>query len=73
MIKIDFLNQMIDDGFEEFEADRKRSKNLKTFVKFENSSYEYDEKKILMNEPKFKKKLNVNVYVKNTNNKNQLF
>lgn len=73
MIKIQLLNQMIDDEFDEFEKDRGRHKNLKTFVSFGASEYSYDEKAISMNEPKFKKKLNTSVYIKNNNNKNQLF
>lgn len=72
MIKIELLNQMIEDGFDEFEKDQERHKNLKAFVKFGASAYKYDEKSILMSEPKFKKKMNTSVYIK-SNNKNQLF
>jgi len=72
MIKIELLNEMIEDGFDEFEREEERHKNLKAFVKFGASMYEYDEQKILMSEPKFKKKLSASVYIK-SNNKNQLF
>lgn len=72
MIKIEQLNEMIEDGFDEFEKDQERHKNLKAFVKFGASTYDYSEKSILMSEPKFKKKLNTSVYIKTTN-KNQLF
>mgnify|MGYP000415490228 FL=1 len=72
MIKKESLNKMIEDGFDEFEKDKDRDKNLKAFVKFGASMYDYNEKNIIMNQPKFKKKLNTTVYIK-TNNKNQLF
>lgn len=72
MIKIELLNRMIEDGFDEFEKDQERHKNLKAFVKFGASQYQYDEKSILMSEPKFKKKMKTSVYIK-SNNKNQLF
>jgi hypothetical protein len=72
VIKIELLNKMIEDGFDEFEKDKDRHKNLKAFVKFGASAYEYDEKKILMSEPKLKKQVKASVYIKTTN-KNQLF
>lgn len=72
MIKIELLNKMIEDGFDEFENDKNRHKNLKAFVKFGASTYEYDEQKIMMSEPKLKKQVTSTVYIK-SKNKNQLF
>jgi len=74
MTKIDIID-MIDEEFEEFEQDRNRRKNLKQLISFESSIVNYNEKQIVMPEPKFKKKINTTVYVKNfkNNNKNSLF
>lgn len=71
MKNIDVI-KMIDQEFEEFEQDRNRSRNLKALLNFKSSELMYNEKSIIMAEPKFKKKYNTSVYVKNTN-KNQLF
>ena len=66
--------EMIDQEFEDFEQDRNRRKNIKDILSFKNSSFEYNEKNITMNEPKYKKKLNTSIYIKTMNtNKNQLF
>ena len=75
MKKID-INQMIDQEFEDFENDRKNRKNIKLLLSFnKNSTLHYDEKNIVMNEPKFKGKPNTSIYIKHTKNKNnnQLF
>ena len=63
---------MIDDTLDEFENDSKRERNLKAFVNFDRSSYNYIEKGFDLGKPKFKKKLTTSVYIKN-NNKNSLF
>lgn len=66
--------EMIDQEFEDFEQDRNRRKNIKDILSFKNSAFEYSEKNIIMNEPKYKKKLNTSIYIKTMNtNKNQLF
>ena len=72
MKNIDF-ELMIDETLDEFENDSKRERNLKTFVNFDRSVYGYNEKSMDMGQPKFKKKLNTSVYIKNNNNKNSLF
>jgi hypothetical protein len=71
MTNIDF-ELMIDDSFDEFEMESKKPRNLKEFVNFNLSNYEYEEKDFKIIQPKFKKKFNTSVYTK-TNNKNQLF
>ena len=70
MKNIDIYN-MIDQEFEDFEQDRKREKNIKLLLSFEkNTTLHYDEKSIVMSEPKLKKKMNTTVYIKHTKNKN---
>ena len=65
---------MIDQEFEDFEQDHNRRKNIKDILSFKNSAFEYSEKNLIMNEPKYKKKLNTSIYIKTMNtNKNQLF
>jgi hypothetical protein len=70
------INTMIDQEFEDFENDRKSRKNIKLLLSFNrNSVLNYDEKNIIMSEPKFKKKIGTSIYIKQTKNKNnnQLF
>lgn len=70
------INAMIDQEFEDFENDRKSRKNIKLLLSFNrNSILNYDEKNIIMPEPKFKKKPSTSIYIKHTKNKNnnQLF
>ena len=71
MKKIDF-ELMIEESFDDFEEDRKKPRNLKTFVSFDLSGYEYSERSFTVKQPKFKKKLSTSTYTRN-NNKNQLF
>jgi len=71
-MKIEQLNAMLDQDFDDFEKESKRYKSLKAFVDFESSSFEYTEKEMKMTKPKLKKKLRASVYVKNNNN-NSLF
>lgn len=71
MKNIDF-EIMIDESFEDFEADSKKPRNLKAFVSFNTPNLEYNEKSFTVIQPKFKKKLTTSTYIKN-NNKNQLF
>lgn len=66
------INEMIDQEFEEFEQDRNRRKNIKEFINFKRTSYDYSEKDFEVYDVKFKKKLTASFYVKNKN-KNQLF
>ena len=63
---------MIDQEFEEFEQDRNKRKNIKGFLSFSSSEFNYAEQQFKVTDPKFKKKLTTSVYVK-SNNKNQLF
>jgi hypothetical protein len=64
--------EMIDLSFEDFENDKRNEKNLRMLLNFKSSSIEYSEKNFKIEQPKFKKKLNTSVYIKNKNN-NQLF
>lgn len=64
--------EMIDQGLEDFENDRKNEKNLRMMLNFNSTSIEYNEKSFNIQQPKLKKKLNTSIYVKNTG-KNQLF
>tara|TARA_R110002124_G_scaffold220218_2_gene386038 strand:- start:353 stop:577 length:225 start_codon:yes stop_codon:yes gene_type:complete len=69
------INTMIDQEFEDFENDRKSRKNIKLLLSFNRSSaLNYDEKNIIMPEPKLKKRIGTRIYIKQTNkNNNQLF
>ena len=70
------INTMIDQEFEDFENDRRSRKNIKLLLSFNrNSVLNYDEKNIIMSEPKFKNKIGTSIYIKQTKNKNnnQLF
>jgi|TARA_B110000238_G_scaffold183704_1_gene210471 hypothetical protein len=70
------INTMIDQEFEDFENDRKSRKNIKLLLSFNtNSVLNYDEKNIIMTEPKLKKKIGTRIYIKQNKNKNnnQLF
>lgn len=64
--------EMIDLSLEDFENDKRNEKNLRMLLNFKSSSIEYSEKNFKIVQPKFKKKLNTSVYIKNKNN-NQLF
>ena len=63
---------MIEESFDDFENDANKPRNLKQFVSFDMSQYQYQEKDLKITQPKFKKKVNTSIYIKN-NNKNQLF
>ena len=63
---------MIEESFDDFENDANKPRNLKQFVSFDMSQYQYQEKDLKITQPKFKKKVNASIYIKN-NNKNQLF
>lgn len=63
---------MIDQEFDEFEQDHNKRKNIREFINFKSSTFDYSEKKFEVYDVKFKKKLTTSVYIKN-NNKNQLF
>lgn len=63
---------MIEESFDDFEEQRNKPRNLKEFVSFDLSNFQYEEKDLKITQPKFKKKLNTSTYIKN-NNKNQLF
>ena len=59
-----------------FENDRRSRKNIKLLLSFNtNSVLNYDEKNIIMTEPKLKKKIGTRIYIKQNKNKNnnQLF
>lgn len=71
-MKIETLNKMIEEDFEDFENEQKRHKNLKMFVNFERFSFNFEERNISIGTPKFKKKLKTSTYIKN-NNKKGLF
>lgn len=64
--------EMIDLSLEDFENDKRNEKNLRMLLNFKSTSIEYREKNFKIDQPKFKKKLNTSVYIKNKNN-NQLF
>lgn len=64
--------EMIDLSLEDFENDKRNEKNLRMLLNFKSSSIEYNEKNFKIEQPKFKKKLNTSIYIKNKNN-NQLF
>lgn len=73
MTKIEIID-MIDEEFEEFEQDKNRRKNLKELVSFKSSIINYNEKNMVIPDPKLKKPVNTTVYIKNfKTNKNQLF
>ena len=73
MIKNNVID-MIDEEFLEFEEDKNRRKNLKELVSFSSSIINYNEKNMVISDPKLKKKINTTVYIKNfKTNKNQLF
>ena len=63
---------MIEESFDDFEEQKNKPQNLKAFVSFDLSNFEYQEKDFKVIQPKFKKKLSSSTYIKN-NNKNQLF
>jgi hypothetical protein len=71
MKNIDF-ELMIEESFDDFEEQKNKPQNLKAFVSFDLSNFEYQEKDFKVIQPKFKKKLSSSTYIKN-NNKNQLF
>lgn len=71
MKNIDF-ELMIEESFEDFEKESEKPRNLKEFVSFNLSKFDYQEKDFTIPQPKFKKKLSTSTYIKN-NNKNQLF
>lgn len=72
MIKKEFL-EMIEEGFEEFENESERKRNLKLLIDFGISSLEYNEKSIEFSSPKFKNKFKSSVYIKDSKNTNSLF
>jgi hypothetical protein len=73
MIKNNVID-MIDDEFLEFEEDKNRRKNIKELISFSSSIINYNEKNMVISDPKLKKKINTTVYIKNfKTNKNQLF
>jgi hypothetical protein len=70
---IDLIN-MIDEGFEDFEAERNKRKNIKLLLDFSSSDILHDRKSMNMDtKPKYKQKLLTNVYIKNKKNNNSLF
>lgn len=71
MIKIDII-EMIDEEFEEFERDRNRRKNLKELISFKAPIINYNEKEMMIPEPKVKKQISTTIYIKNSKN-NKLF
>jgi hypothetical protein len=73
MIKNNVID-MIDEEFLEFEEDKNRRKNIKELISFSSSIINYNEKNMVISDPKLKKKINTTVYIKNfKTNKNQLF
>ena len=73
MIKNNVID-MIDEEFLEFEEDKNRRKNIKELISFSSSIINYNEKNMVISDPKLKKKINTTLYIKNfKTNKNQLF
>ena len=73
MIKNNVID-MIDEEFLEFEEDKNRRKNIKELISFSSSIINYNEKNMVISDPKLKNKINTTVYIKNfKTNKNQLF
>lgn len=72
MIKKDFL-QMIEEEFEEFEAEKNKRKNIRMIIDFNSSSVIHSGKEFTMTKPKLKAKFNSSVYIKKNNKGNSLF
>jgi len=61
---IDLIN-MIDEGFEDFEAERNKRKNIKLLLDFSSSDITHDRKSMNMDtKPKYKQKFLTNVISK---------
>lgn len=73
MKNIDLI-EMIDEGFDDFEQERKRRKNIKLLIDFEATDITHIEKRMMMSDPpKLKQKFNSTIFIKNDKNKNSLF
>lgn len=73
MKNIDLI-EMIDEGFDDFEQERKRRKNIKLLIDFEATDITHIEKRMMMSgPPKLKQKFNSTIFIKNDKNKNSLF
>ena len=70
---IDQILRMVDQELEDFENDKNRRTGLKSLVEFTSTNIEYngDESNFEI-KPKFKQKLKVSVYIKETKDKNSL-
>lgn len=64
---------MIEEEFEDFEQERKRTRNLKLLVDFGTTNITHNEKSITFTSPKYKSKLKTSVYIKKNKNNNSLF
>jgi hypothetical protein len=71
---IDQILRMVDQELEDFENDKNRRTGLKSLVEFTSTNIEYngDESNFEI-KPKFKQKLKVSVYIKETKDKRSLF
>jgi hypothetical protein len=71
---IDQILRMVDQELEDFENDKNRRTGLKSLVEFTSTNIEYNgDKSDFEIKPKFKQKLKVSVYIKETKDKRSLF
>lgn len=64
---------MIEEGFEEFENEKERKRNLKLLIDFGTTNITHTSKGIEFGSPKFKSKFKSSVYIKDKKNNNSLF
>jgi len=72
MIKKDFL-QMIEQEFDDFEAEKNKKKNIKMMLDFNSSKYSHNTKEFKMTGLKLKPRLKSSVFTKDNNKGNSLF
>ena len=73
MVRIEDINSMVEDNFDEFQKDSDRFKGMKLLIDFKPLDLSVSSPDIKMPEPKFKKRQITSKFIKPNPNKKSLF